>query len=234
MMRTWFLTSLLILASTFAVVSARANDDVFLDEGDGDFDSVPALPKPAKAAPAAKPAKTESKGKKATAAKPAPQKAPASVAAPQAVEVPEPERVEIPPAVDEANPAEAQAENDLPTAEVVGESTHKTVVDDVPAQQNVTEQPAPAEEPKKAASPKKQAKQAKVPAKKKSGTKLAQGVFVTTKEPCPMTREPASESAPMITVKAQKRIWVEEVDESWVRAFNKAGEPGYISRECVQ
>jgi hypothetical protein len=233
MMRTWFLTSLLILASTFAVASARANDDVFLDEGDGDFDSVPALPKPAKGS-AAKPAKNESKSKKAAAAKPAPQKAPASVAAPQAVEVPEPERVEIPPAADEAPVAEAQPADDLPTAEVVGESTHKKVVDDTPAQQNVTEQSAPQEEPKKAAPPKKQAKQAKAPAKKKSAMKLAQGVFVTTKEPCPMTREPASESAQMITVKAQKRIWVEEVDESWVRAFNKAGEPGYISRECVQ
>jgi hypothetical protein len=48
-----------------------------------------------------------------------------------------------------------------------------------------------------------------------------------------MTREPASDSAQMIVVKPSHKIWVENVDPNWVKGFNKAGEAGYISRDCV-
>ena len=56
--------------------------------------------------------------------------------------------------------------------------------------------------------------------------------FRTTGKDCPMYREPASEGDPMLTVKSDKRIWVEPKGE-WVRAYSKAG-PGYISADCLK
>ena len=88
---------------------------------------------------------------------------------------------------------------------------------------------APVEAPKKAPKNSKKSKVAK--AEKKSGAK---GKFANTKTECPLLREPASDSEKMIVVKAPRKIWVEEVDGSWVRAFNKAGEPGYVSTECFE
>jgi len=92
--------------------------------------------------------------------------------------------------------------------------------------------------PAKAAEPVKQVEKPKKPkpvAEKKTRTKsTGAGLFVRTKEPCPMLREPASDSPAMLTVKASRKIWVQEVDEDWVRAFNKAGEPGYLQRDCLE
>ena len=85
-----------------------------------------------------------------------------------------------------------------------------------------------AKKPVAKAEPKKKAPKA---AKKSAG---GAGMFVVTKDACPMMREPASEGEPMITVKPSKKIWVESVDDQWVRGFNKAGEGGYISRDCVE
>lgn len=60
------------------------------------------------------------------------------------------------------------------------------------------------------------------------------GVYVTTKESCPMTRQPASESEVLLRVKPAKKIWAQKVEGGkWYRAFNKAGEPGYIEEGCV-
>jgi hypothetical protein len=62
--------------------------------------------------------------------------------------------------------------------------------------------------------------------------KYAGGTFLTTAEKCPMMRGPASEGEPMIVVKPSRKIWVEEVDGTWVKAYNKKGEPGYLNRDC--
>jgi hypothetical protein len=67
----------------------------------------------------------------------------------------------------------------------------------------------------------------------KAGTKSS-GKFVVTKSECKMMRSPASEGEPMIVVKAEKKIWVENVDQKWVKGFNKAGDAGFIAKDCVQ
>jgi hypothetical protein len=80
------------------------------------------------------------------------------------------------------------------------------------------------------------------PVKKKSKVKhnaanapAGKGQFVTTKEACAMLREPASDEGDKVgTTKANRKIWVENVDENWVKGFNKAGEAGFIKRDCVE
>lgn len=165
---------------TFHAPLAHAGDgdDVFLDEGDGDF-----------AAPTA----------------PAPQ-------------------AEAPAPVDSSPMGEEPAAP--PSSTLVEEATGDSSM------------PSPAEMPEKPAKKSKKAVKPAVAKKAPKSHKVAKskpgrGYFVTTKEACPMMREPASEGSQMITVRASKKIWVEEVDETWVRGFNKAGEPGYISRDCV-
>jgi hypothetical protein len=72
---------------------------------------------------------------------------------------------------------------------------------------------------------------AQAPTRTRASVSVGKGRFMTTTDSCPLLREPAS-AEQMTVVKGERKIWVEEVDESWVRAFNKSGEPGYISREC--
>jgi hypothetical protein len=77
----------------------------------------------------------------------------------------------------------------------------------------------------------------KAPAAKKHVAKAgskSSGKFVVTKSECKMMRSPASEGEPMIVVKAEKKIWVENVDQNWVKGFNKAGDAGFIAKDCVQ
>lgn len=94
-----------------------------------------------------------------------------------------------------------------------------------------TAPPKPVETVEKVKKPKK----SKPVAEKKTPTKsTGPGLYVRTKEACPMLRKPASDSPAMLTVKASKRIWVQEVDENWVKAYNKSGEPGYIQRDCLE
>lgn len=168
-------TSALVFASVTTRVSvarAESQDDVFLDEGDGDFGAIPI--------PDAQPVETPSADASTVGSDPL-----------------------------LAEPTEAT------------ESTEPAASESAPAPES---KPAP--------------KKAKVAKAKKSSHKVAQhkssghGLFMTTKDSCPMMREPASTGDQMITVKASKKIWVEEVDDSWVRGFNKAGEPGYLSRDC--
>ena len=171
-------------------VAAPKADDVFVDEGDSDFEAIPVAKEP-----------EESRSVEASA-----------------------------PVVDEPAVA-ASAEDQTDSVSVAapdlasGESKEKSI--DKPKR-------------KKSAAPKKvvekKAKRAVAnSASSESGAKsLASGIYVVTKERCPMSREPASESPVVLTVKAEKKIWVEEVDGQWVRAFNKAGEPGYIQRDCVK
>jgi hypothetical protein len=164
---------------------AEGASDVFLDEGDGDFDAMPA---------------------------PAPEEAQKSV---EVKKAPEPR-----PAVQE----DVQLD-EMPM--LVDESAQPAAT------------PAPTEDPAQPteAKPKKEKK----PAKKKKATAStdgtsvkAAGQFVTTKDACPMMRSPASTGETMLTVKAQKKIWVEDAGDGWVKAFNKAGEPGYVSKDCVE
>ena len=67
----------------------------------------------------------------------------------------------------------------------------------------------------------------------KSAKGAAGGQFVVTKNACPMMRSPASEGEPMLVIKSEKKIWVEKVDGNWVKGFNKAGEGGFIQKDCV-
>jgi len=60
------------------------------------------------------------------------------------------------------------------------------------------------------------------------------GTYMTTKMVCPILRAPASESEPMSAVKVPRKIWVEKVDDQWVRAYTKSGEPGYVSTSCLE
>lgn len=71
-------------------------------------------------------------------------------------------------------------------------------------------------------------------AKKAKAGKGDAGIFVTTKAVCPIRREPASESQPISKTRATRKIWVQKVDEQWVRAFVKSGEAGYISTDCLE
>jgi len=150
---------------------------------------------------------------------PAPPPAPAPAAAPEPL-APSAAAEPPPPAPDVPKPDPAISEDLFAT-------------DPAP----VSEPAAPAAEPepvKKAE--KKPAKKASKQASKskKSKGSASGGHFVKTKDSCPMLREPASTSEQMIVVKPARKIWVEEVDGTWVRAFNKAGDPGYINRDCVE
>lgn len=181
------------VASTALAVGGKG-DDVFIDEGDGDFDSLPSVP-------------PQAQGKKVPVETPAEKPVEKSVNA----------------AAPASQPPTSQPSNSQPANVPVADAA-KSGDSDV----------APVDPVEPKAKVKKSISSKKSHAKTADRKKSAAGIYVTTQGPCPMTREPASESEAMLTVKAAKKIWVEEVDEKWVRGFNKAGEPGYISRECVK
>jgi cytoskeletal protein RodZ len=176
--------------------TAFAADDVFMDEGDGDFDSMPAQ---APAPVAQVPAKENTAVPKIAAPRPAAPELDSSDQIPLLTD-------------DSSQPAATPAPTEDPSA------------------------PAAAEPKAKKASKKKKAAAKKAAATASSDERPAAksaGSFVTTKEACPMMRSPASTGETMLTVKASKKIWVEDAGEGWVKAYNKAGEPGYVSKECV-
>lgn len=180
-----------ILAVVSTITLARAayaagNDDVFMDEGDGDFGQAPVASEPASA--------------------------PAAQADANIVDTPA-----IPPLVDDQLESTSSAPTEDPAA---------------PAAVTPKEKKS-----KKKSSKKKSDKVAvvdSVPAAPAPAPVAAKGSFVTTKEACPMMRTPASTGETMLTVKASKKIWVEQAGDGWVKGWNKAGEPGYISKECVR
>jgi hypothetical protein len=195
-----------------------AEDSVFMDDGDsGDFGSTP---QPAPATPAKKTSKTS---KKDSARKPSSEET-----APAADDLATPGSLDD---LEAAAGLPAETPVAAPTAPV--EATNEAPIQMAAPEEAPMMAPAAAPEEAPAATPKKEAKKAKVAkaSKKSSGAK---GKFANTKTECPLLREPASESETMVTVKAPRKIWVEEVDASWVRAFNKAGEPGYVSTECFE
>lgn len=180
---TVFMALICFVGFTTAVANVQASskvDDVFMDEGDGDFDMFPVAPI-------------------------APSTPPVQVKAPE-------EKLE---------PSEEISLEPSPHAKPAASA-------------------APAPETTKRAKQVKQEKKKRPVAVKPKATKSRQpasadpGVYLRTRDACPMRREPASESAEMLMVKAARKLWVQEVDGSWVRAFNKAGEPGYIHRDCFE
>ncbi len=180
--------ALLLTMSVARTAFAEGASDVFMDEGDGDFDAMPAPP----AEVAEEPKKDVPK-----------------VAEPRPAVREEPAQEEMPLLVDEgAAPVATPAPTEDPAQPTEAKSK---------------------KEKKPAASKKKKATAST------DGTSVkAAGQFVTTKDACPMMRSPASTGETMLTVKASKKIWVEDAGDGWVKAFNKAGEPGYVSRECVE
>ena len=199
---------------SFAAAAAAAGNDVFLDEGDGDFDPAPSLnASSTEAVPGAS-------GKKDAAKALSPSKQ-AAATLPDA-------DTSSPSGVTGAPPGASTGESTEDSAASALSTTTEPPAPTVVPQEEAP--PAPEPQPKKSSHSKHAAKE-----KKSKASKVASGgKFMTTKDSCPMMREPASEGSPMIVVKPSRRIWVELVDENWVRGFNKAGEPGYLSKECFQ
>ena len=226
---------------TLASNYANADDDVFVDEGDGDFDTTP-IPPQAAQKPAAK--KTAPKA----APQPAQETAEQPQAAPQGSYAAGEETI-IPPPMASAKKQEKEKEKPVLSKPTSAKAEQKKMEPEFkPAQEQPTQAQVPPsvnqedlfpkndEQPAPAA--KKTAEAGFMPPGKKAArgpaSKYAKGAYVTTKGACKMHREPASDSPSMLTVKAAKKIWVEKVDDTWVRGFNKAGEGGYISKDCVE
>lgn len=186
------LTTMTVARSAYA-----AGDDVFMDEGDGDFDAMPAPPK-------------ENAPHHEETAVP-------KVAAPQpAMNTEDAVHEEIPQLTDDSSAAQPAP---APTEEVAKPAT------DVKPK---------ADKKKKKAKEKTAQVETPAPTEAAAAPVAAKGQFVTTKDACPMMRSPASTGETMLTVKASKKIWVEDAGDGYWRAFNKAGEPGYVAKDCVQ
>jgi hypothetical protein len=219
-----------LFAVAFAIVitptskAFASGDDVFVDEGDGDFDSTPI--------PAAKPATMAHEEVKHEAAPVVP-----------VVQTNEPSPDEL--------AAPVQATNDTPSSHDDKDYADQTdrkkkkkkkkhaAVADVGTDDAVPTAPAHVdndshdEQPAVNHSEHHADHHAVTHNEHHKAAHAGGGMFVVTKSACPMTREPASDSAQMIVVKPSHKIWVENVDPNWVKGFNKAGEAGYISRDCV-
>ena len=207
--------ALIILSTlTLARTAFAAGDDVFMDEGDGDFDSMPAPPTAATEAPAKK----------------------ESVAV-KKVEAPREQAVEVPAAAEPmpmlaedpaATPAPAAPDDSAKPVEPKKKKSAKK------KKEKVAEAAAPVEDVAGGSAPMSTdtSSEAAAPAPTKHKASKGGGMFVTTKEACPMMRSPTTTGESMLTVKASKKIWVEDAGDGWVKAFNKAGEPGYVSKDC--
>ncbi len=203
------------------VYAGDNSDDVFLDEGDGDFDEMPIPPQKA----AADVPKEKIDGKKSKSA-PAAVKAVVEKSADEASKV-------------ASEPIEKRVEESLDkndTAPVIAEDTKTGAAkfeDEMPPEAK----PNANAKAKTKANANAKIKKATAKEKKKIedgsiGEKKAAGLFMTTKSKCPMMREQGTEGTPMFVVKAERKLWVEAVDQEWVKGFDKNGEPGYLSRNC--
>ncbi|MCM2281956.1 MAG: hypothetical protein NDI61_08940 [Bdellovibrionaceae bacterium] len=114
-----------------------------------------------------------------------------------------------------------------------------------PEEDDSVDEPAPQAKPKAKVQ---QAKKAKEPVEKvtekvaakpkaksaKTSRKVASKEgFRTTKAECEMHKSAAADSPVLITVAASRKLWVEEHNEEWVKAFRKTGH-GFISRDCFE
>lgn len=179
-----FLAPMTLICALALSLSARgADDDVFLDEGNGDFDAMP-------------------------------------------LNEPAPVAEEQPP----APPSPGQQEEPMPL--LTEDAGGMPGMEEAPVEQSAPVQKA--SKPKKEKVVKAEPKAPKASPKKVAKASSGKGSFVTTKDACPMLREPASTSETMLTVKPARKIWVEQAETGWVKGFNKAGEAGYISQDCVE
>lgn len=212
----------LVFALTFAIAPklkaaadeglflvAEASDDVFLDEGDGDFDTNAAS---AAEAPKAAPVVKQEEPKKEEPKKEEPKKE---------VVKEEPKATEPAPVVEQpAVPA-----------------TDDVFKDDTPAQASEpahvekhmkTEKVVKHHEKKKAEKHKD-----KAVAHHKAHKAEGKGHFAYTTGECKLQRSPASEHSLGMT-KASRKIWVVDVDDQWVKVWNKDGHEAFISRDCLK
>jgi hypothetical protein len=59
------------------------------------------------------------------------------------------------------------------------------------------------------------------------------GKFARTKSVCPLMSEPV-DGTPSTFTKHPRKIWVEEHDASWYRAYNKSGSTVFVRKDCLQ
>lgn len=111
---------------------------------------------------------------------------------------------------------------------------------DEPAEAEAFEVPQPVVKPSKAVKPTKLVKAPKVEKNSKKKVTKAGGRktaskegFRTTAGECRMHKSASSSSPVLITVSASKKIWVEDHNDGWVKAFRKSGH-GYLSRKCFE
>jgi hypothetical protein len=243
-MKKLILAALMVVAAGLPLKVVHADDDVFLDEGDGGFDTMagPSGGEPtladdpfASEAPASKSVPKAASKVAAPAAKPAAK----PVVAAQPAVVPTVPKSASKPA---AKPDVKSVQVAQPAPVVKPEGKHHVAPEAKPAQ---AAQTAPAPAPAASASTvaqdeavpfprEEQTQETSAPKAKKHYDKYAGGAYMTTTDSCPMMRGPASVGAPMVVVKPAKKIWIEESDPAWVKAYNKAGEPGYLSKDCFK
>lgn len=203
------------LMFAFAIVLSTnvfAEDDVFVDEGDGDFDTMPAAPQTEPSAPVAQ-----------QPAAPAPDMSAVEeeLATPTIVE----EKAE--PAAPAASTEPAASSEDLfadeDTTPAAAEVAKPAKIEKKMATQKVVKKTVKAAKPEK-----------KVAAKSKSKfTKKGKGYFAFTNGTCKLKRAPASTKSLGETA-ASKKIWVEDVDTKWVKVWNRDGKEAFLSRDCLK
>ncbi len=195
----------------FAIVvstSVFAEDDVFVDEGDGDFDT--SMPAPAKT----EEKKTEPAAPVAQKAEPAPDMS--------VVE----EELATPTIVEEKTDAPVPTNEDIFADEEP--ETKPVVKEDKPVKKAVEKKVAT-----KKVVEKKVAKAAPKAKKVAKASKKGKGYFAWTADTCKLQRAPASTKSLGETA-ASKKIWVEDYDEKFVKVWNKAGEEAFLARECLK
>lgn len=132
---------------------------------------------------------------------------------------------------DEAAPAEPSADEMMDEAAPAAPPSQPAKAPKAPKTAKVerkAEKKAEEKAAKKAVAAK-ASKGSKSPARK---TASKEG-FRTTTTSCEMHASPASASPVVLTVPGSKKLWIEEHDESWVKAFRKKGH-GFLSRDCFE
>lgn len=71
------------------------------------------------------------------------------------------------------------------------------------------------------------------PAASKTRKPASKEGFRTLKADCPMHESASGDSAVLITVKGDRKLWIEDHDANWVKGFRKNGH-GYMSRDCFE
>ena len=229
MTNRWFMTiaaAALMFSLTMVVMPRHAqavDDDIFLDEGDGDFDKMPIPPKPE--------VKPETKPEAMAETKPMtkPVKTAKAKAKPKAEEKPVEEKMETTPTPDTSTAAAPDVVTPEPAYDEASAPQHVQAND----QEFKDEKPVKAPKEKKAEKKHKAVADASSETHSEKHAKMGKGHFVYTTGECPLLRKPASEDS-LGQTRTARKIWVEDVDSKWVRGYNKAGEPAYISRDCIK